>query len=97
MRARQAALNWPIAESVMAVMGMGSKTAPRRPLRRKASPKRADWSWGSSFEAVPPASQMPPVQTLTGGHQIKCHLGADVLAKTGVQLDWEIKRIGRAG
>jgi peptide/nickel transport system ATP-binding protein len=26
-------------------------------------------------------SQMPPVQTLTGGHQIKCHLGADVLAK----------------
>ena len=26
-------------------------------------------------------SQMPPVQTLTGGHQIKCHLGADVLAQ----------------
>jgi oligopeptide/dipeptide ABC transporter ATP-binding protein len=26
-------------------------------------------------------SHMPPVQTLTGGHQIKCHLGADVLAK----------------
>ena len=26
-------------------------------------------------------SQMPPVQTLTGGHQIKCHLSADVLAK----------------
>jgi UDP-N-acetylmuramate dehydrogenase len=22
---------------------------------------------------------------------------ADVLAKTGIQLDWEIKRIGRAG
>ena len=26
-------------------------------------------------------SQMPPMKTLTGGHQIKCHLGADVLAK----------------
>jgi peptide/nickel transport system ATP-binding protein len=24
---------------------------------------------------------MPPVQTLANGHQIKCHLGADVLAK----------------
>lgn len=25
--------------------------------------------------------EMPPVQTLANGHQIKCHLGADVLAK----------------
>jgi peptide/nickel transport system ATP-binding protein len=24
---------------------------------------------------------MPPVQTLQGGHQIKCHLSADVLGK----------------
>ena len=26
-------------------------------------------------------SQMPAVQTLAGGHQIKCHLGGDILAK----------------
>jgi peptide/nickel transport system ATP-binding protein len=24
---------------------------------------------------------VPPVQTLAGGHQIKCHLSAEVLAK----------------